>query len=436
MNRAGHGRLEMATVALKTLGCKVNQAESEAILAELISHGLDPVRFDETADVYVLNSCTVTAEADHKSRRLARAARRRNPGALVILAGCYATEAGHRSVGFDDGIVLLGNERKDAIAALVADRIGIEPAARMDGSAQASRPAARTPGARTRAMVKVQDGCDNYCAYCVVPFARGAPKSRPAARIIDEIERLSSSGVAEVVLTGVNMGRYSSDGLDLAGLIRRVLETKIGRIRLSSVEPQDISSALIELIGTESRICSHLHVPLQSGSDAVLARMGRRYDAAGYLELARDLAAARPGLALSTDVIVGFPSETDGDVDATMSLLERIEPMKLHVFKYSPRPRTRATTFADQIDGPTKTSRSRRLAELDAALGERFAQRLLGQTFEVLVERVSAGRAQGVAGNYVRCFFKGDASLRGNVVRMKATRRRGRALAGTRIDDQ
>lgn len=397
------------------------------MLAALTRKGFTSADFGERADVYIVNSCTVTAEADHKSRRLARGALRRNPDALVVVAGCYASEASSRAAKLPDDILLVPASAKETIADAIAERLGaVEPL----GPPPRTTSPVKSSRARTRAMVKIQDGCDNFCAYCVAPFARGAPRSRPLAQVLGEVDGLVAAGVAEVVLSGINLGRYEADGFDLPGLVRRVLETGVRRLRLSSVEPQHLTDDLIELLGREERVCPHLHLPLQSGSDAVLARMGRSYTGAVYLAQVRRATAARGDLALTTDVIVGFPGETEVDFDATVALLRQAAPLRLHVFKYSPRPRTSAADLSGQVDQAVKRSRAKRLAELGEELGASFVEALIGTEQEVLVESVEDGVASGFAPNYVRCFFKGDESARGTIVRMTATRRDGIALLG------
>jgi len=289
-------------------------------------------------------------------------------------------------------------------------------------------------------MVKVQDGCDNFCAYCVVPFARGGPRSTSPSRVRREVAALADRGAPEVVLTGINLGRYAANGIDLAGLVETVLGAGAGRVRLSSIEPQYLTDRLIDLFGSEERLCPHVHIPLQSGSDPVLARMGRAYTADGFRTLVARAKAARPDLALTTDVIVGFPGETDADFEATVSLLADIAPLKSHIFKYSPRPRTAAADMPGQIDPVVKSERARRLGALDRRLGARFVEAVVGSEQDVLVEAVDletaggpaddARTATGLAANYVRCFFKGDASLRGTIVRITTTRQDGRTLIG------
>ncbi len=419
----------MASVALATLGCKVNQSESERLVQELSGLGFDIAGFDDAADAYVINSCTVTAEADHKSRKLARRAFRSNANALVVLAGCYATRATSESAGLPGQILLVPSSQKFTVPHLLAERLLDGTGARRGNDEGATL----LPRSRTRHLVNVQDGCDNYCTYCIVPFARGAPRSRPAADVIEEVRSLVERGVAEVVMTGINIGRYQSNGLGLTGLIGRVLELPLPRLRLSSIEPPDVDDGLRELLAREPRICSHLHVPLQSGSDAVLERMGRRYRSRDYARIAESIREARPDLALTTDVIAGFPGETEDEAAESADFLRRLAPAKLHVFKYSGRPGTPAARFPSQVDTGAKTERASHLARLDLSLGEEFARAQVGREMEVVVENVEGFTATGVSGNYVRCYFKGEQAEKGTIVKVRGARTRGRALEGHRV---
>ncbi len=436
----------MARAAITTLGCKVNQAESETLAAGFASLGFDVVPFASRADVYVVNSCSVTLEADHKSRRLARKALKTNPAALVLLGGCYVRE-GSRDPSLPAQIVLVPPSEKQSIPSLAVEHLKTASA-----SSSPSKSGERTGAAdfrwgigsgagggrrseksdRTRRLVKIQDGCDNFCAYCVVPHRRGAPVSRPSREILSQVAGLASQGVAEIVLTGVNIGRYQEKDLRLPGLIRQILRGPIGRLRLSSIEPPDVDEQLIELLAGE-RLCPHLHVPLQSGSDAVLQRMGRRHDAARYDEICRRLRQVRPDLALTTDVMAGFPGETEQEADETIEFLKEVRPMKLHVFKYSPRPATAAASMTGQVDAHRKAERAGILAALDERLGQEFTAAHAGKDLDVLVETVRGSEASGLSGNYVRCYFKGDPSEKGTIVKVKGVRPRGRGLEAEKI---
>jgi threonylcarbamoyladenosine tRNA methylthiotransferase MtaB len=334
-------------VALKTLGCKVNQYDSQEIREAFEQAGYVLVPFEEAADVYVINSCTVTGEADKDARKLARNAKRRSPGALVVMTGCYAAT------------------RADEVGAipevdLVVPRTGTGPLCVPDHDPQAVLVAcvqgrkeglSRFPG-HTRAFVKVQDGCDSRCAYCVVPLARGPSRSRPLPEALAQVTQFARAGHREVVLVGVHLGMYGQDfapPVTLAELVRQCLRVEgLGRLRLSSLEPREVTDELVELIAEHAPqpgqpgpfLCRHLHLPLQSGDDEVLRRMGRPYDAAVFAELVCRVAGRIPGVALGADVMVGFPGETDEAFANTVQLIEALPLTYLHVFSYSRRPGT------------------------------------------------------------------------------------------------
>ncbi|RJQ51757.1 MAG: tRNA (N(6)-L-threonylcarbamoyladenosine(37)-C(2))-methylthiotransferase MtaB [Actinobacteria bacterium] len=410
----------MPSVAIATLGCKVNQTESERMLVQLARIGFKTVAFDERADVYVVNSCTVTSEADHKSRKLARRALKANPSATVVLTGCYAADAKDEGA-LPAGVHLLEAGRKDELGRFLAKIFG-----------SGSEPAMPPVRARARAMIKIQDGCDNFCSYCIVPHARGGPRSRRAAEVIDEVAGLGREGVREIVLTGINLGRYRDERTDLVELLRLVIAAFPGRVRLSSIEPPDVGDGLVGLLSSEESLCPHLHVPLQSGCDSVLESMGRNYDARYFGRMVERLRAARPEIAITTDVICGFPGESDEQARETLRFLEGLAPAKLHVFKYSSRPHTSAAKLSDQVAPDLKSERARELGALDRSLGEAFAERQVGRTFDILVETAGEEGVFGLSDNYVRCVCEGDKARKGTIVKVVGVRRRGRAVE-TRI---
>ena len=298
-------------VAFVTLGCKVNQTESEAIAAELaVGSGCAP----DSADVVVINTCTVTGEADHKARKAVRHALALPRSPIVVVTGCLATLDA-------DGLRALGarvvvEADKQRVSARVADALR----SRGVTASRADAPGASAPF-RTRAQLKVEDGCDAFCAYCIVPYARGVPRAVPVGTELAEAERLVAAGATEIVLTGINIGRYDDSGIRLPELLTRVAATGIARIRLSSIEPGDVTPELLQAALATPAFCAHLHVPLQAGSDAVLARMGRPYGTAGYAATIEAARAALPGIAISTDIIVGFPGESEAEFAETLALV-------------------------------------------------------------------------------------------------------------------
>lgn len=380
---------EALRVAFHTLGCKVNRTEAEALAADLMGRGVEVVGEGDAA-VVVVTTCTVTAESDHKARKAVRHALRGPARPVVVVTGCLATLD-------PDGLRALG-ERVivEADRQAVADRVAEALKAPAYGGARVARTG---PAFRTRRMVKVEDGCDAFCAYCIVPFARGVPRATPLAAVVGEVEELARAGTAEVVLTGISIGRYEWDGVRLPELVEAVAATGISRIRLSSIEPDDVDDRLLRVAAATPAFCEHLHVPLQSGCDRTLAEMGRHYDTAAYAAAIERARRALPGCAITTDVLVGFPGETDEDFERTLAFVEEAAFAKLHVFRYSRRAGTRAAERPDQVRPAVIAERARRVRALGARLHERFLEACGGTEAEVLVERISVTEIEGRARN-------------------------------------
>ncbi len=416
---------EVARVSFKTLGCKVNQVESEQIAAVLLGGEVE-LASDSDAHVIVVNTCTVTAEADHKARKAVRHALGLPHKPFVIVTGCLAAldADGLKSLG--ERVVVEADKR--LVAERVAALIGAGALAQSVAQDVVSPPRAGR-AFHTRAMVKVEDGCDNFCTYCVVPHARGVPRSTPLADVLAEVETLVAAGVREVVLTGINIGRYDDDGVDLPALIEAIAATGIQRIRLSSIEPPDVDARFLQIAAATPAFCRHLHVPLQSGCDRTLTEMGRHYTAAGYAATVARARDALPGLALTTDVLVGFPGETDAEAAETFAFLKRVGFAKLHVFRYSPRPGTIAAARTDRVRPATVAKR----AELVRARGERMRDAHLraqvGTTVEVLAERASDGVVAGVARDGSRVRLASQAEP-GAIVPARVTGVEGAVLLG------
>lgn len=384
----------MARVAFRTLGCKVNRVESDEIAARLLGSGFEVVPEDES-DVIVINTCTVTGEADAKARKAVRQALKATSAPMVVVTGCLAALDA-------DGLRVLGDRViVEADKSAVASRIA-QVLARELGSADQSVPVLRAGDAfRTRVPVKIEDGCDNFCSYCIVPHARGVPRSVPMDDILAEVQSLVEAGVRELVLTGINLGRYSDGDLVLADVISQVSAAGIPRLRLSSIEPPDLTEGLLDALATSPAFCRHLHVPLQSGSDAVLAAMGRKYTTAEYADRIGVARAALPGLTVTTDVIAGFPTETEDDHRASLSFVERIAFSKLHVFRYSQRAGTPAAELA-QLPPETRARRATELREVGHRLRAEFVASRVGSRAEVLIERLQTGLAEGTTREYLR----------------------------------
>ena len=394
-----------ATFAIETHGCKLNQADTLALAREFAEAGLRQVGEGEPADVYLVNSCTVTHVADRKARHSLRAARRRNPSATIIATGCYAERSPDALQGMEEIDLVFGNVDKATLVRQVVEWRG-EPTV---PCATGEEDAHFSPHVgRTRAMVKIQEGCDQVCAYCIVPRVRGRERSIAVDALVGEVRRLVASGYKEVVLTGTQLGSYGFDLPDasLASLIERILsQTEVERLRVSSLQPKEVSDELLGL-WADARLCPHFHLPLQSGSDAVLGRMRRRYTGAEYAETVERIRIAAAHASVTADVIVGFPGETEADFRATYDLCERMGFADMHVFPYSARPGTSAAHFGEQLPPAVKSERMRALLELGKAQARRFRADRLGSTRPVLWESRDGaeGKARwtGLTDNYIR----------------------------------
>ena len=393
-------------VAFRTLGCKVNRVESESIAAELLGRGVS-IAEETEADVVVINTCTVTAEADAKARKAVRHAVRLPRGPLVVVTGCLAAVDAEAVRSLGARVVV--EPDKTQVAARVAQHLAL---------AKPTSPTVRAGSAafRTRVSIKIQDGCDNFCTYCIVPHARGVPRGEPLAAVVAEVDLLVTAGVTEVILTGINLGRYRdpASGADLADLIRAVAATGVSRLRLSSIEPPDLTPRLLAALAETPSACHQLHVPLQSGSDAVLSAMGRAYTTARYRELVLAAREALPGLTLTTDIIAGFPTETAQHHAETLAFVEEIGFSKLHVFRYSVRPGTPAAELV-QLEPSVRAERAVHLRELGERQRSAFLDAHVGTLTEVLVETVDGDTATGTTRDYVRVSIVGTRLARGEV---------------------
>ncbi|MGH7267704.1 MAG: tRNA (N(6)-L-threonylcarbamoyladenosine(37)-C(2))-methylthiotransferase MtaB [Candidatus Rokuibacteriota bacterium] len=431
------------TVGFATLGCKLNQYDTAELQSLLEARGLRPVPFDEPAQLYVINTCTVTARADHSGRQAIHRAIARNPEAVLVVTGCYAQtnpEAIARIPGVD---VVLGTQDRYALPELLE---GLKKRARPlvrvgDPFASARMPAIpvrRFAPGHTRAFLKVQDGCQHRCSFCIVPFARGGSRSQPLAVVVDQVEGLVAAGYGEIVLTGVDLGHYGWDltpRTTLAALVRRLLDVRgLGRLRLSSMLPAYFSEPLIEAIAGDERMCRHLHVPLQSGSDRVLRAMRRPYNVRLYRGLVERLAARLPDLGLGTDVITGFPGESAAEFAETEALVGAPPFTYLHVFSYSDRRGTESARLdAPRVPPEEVRRRTARLRRLGAARNLAFRTAHVGRDVDVLVleHRESAtGELVGLTGNYLEVAFAGPDALARAFARVRVTGFQGDRLRG------
>jgi threonylcarbamoyladenosine tRNA methylthiotransferase MtaB len=422
------------TVAFETLGCKLNQYDTTEVQALLESGGFRTVPFETPAQVYVINTCTVTARADHSGRQAIRRAVQRNPEAVVVVTGCYAQTNPDAIAAIPGVDIVLGTQDKYGLPQLLTEaRKRARPLVRVGDVFQARAlpaiPLRRfTPG-YTRAFVKVQDGCQHRCSFCIVPFARGGSRSQPVPVVVEQVEGLVAAGYAEVVLTGVDLGHYGWDlqpRTTLSALTRRLLDVRgLARLRLSSVLPAYFTDELVELVVGERRICRHLHVPLQSGSDPTLRAMRRPYTVRMYRTLVERLAGAIPDLGLGADVITGFPGETDADFEATEALADALPLTYLHVFSYSDRRGTEAASRATpRVPPETIRRRTTRLRRLGAAKHLGFRRAQVGRELSVLVlehRDRDTGTLVGLTDNYLEVAFPGPDALMRRFARVRAT---------------
>ena len=427
----------MATAAFYTLGCKVNQTETAALQKLFAQAGYESTPFDEVADVYVINTCTVTHLSDRKSRQMIRRSRRKNPDAVIVVTGCYAQVSAEDIMQIPDVDLVIGTHSRDKLPQLVqeAKKGRLNCVTPLEEKQAFEALPAHQSGERTRAFLKVQEGCRQFCSYCIVPYARGPLHSRTPEDAATEARRLATQGYSELVLTGVHLGSYGVDlpgELALSDLIRTLLPIEdLKRIRISSIEPTEITPDLIDLMMAYSPVCRHLHIPLQSGDDYVLKQMNRRYDTAEFLQLIRWLRAQIPQIALTTDVMVGFPGETDDQFEHTLEVVRKSGFSRIHTFKYSPRSGTPAAAFPKQVPPPVKEERSRRLIKLSEELATTFRQQYIGETVEVLFEEsVGGGQLSGLTEHYVRVTAPGDESLLGQIVEVVVASEKDEELFG------
>jgi len=422
---AGSRRARPVSVALQTVGCKLNQAETESLARKFLEAGFEVVSPSENAEVFLLNTCTVTHIADRKCRQYLRAFRRQNPGAFILVTGCYAERAPDELGQMKEVDLVVSNADKDHIVEIVKDRIGIKSAA-----VEGKKPSLSSV-LRTRPLIKIQDGCNRHCTYCIVPRVRGRERSIPAEAVISEIKAREEEGYKEVILTGTQIGSYEGNG-GLEGLIRRILtETSIPRVHLSSLQPQDLSPSLVQLWKSEPRICRHLHLPLQSGSDTVLRRMGRSYSRQEYEQALTLIREAIPDIAVTTDVIVGFPGESEEEFEQSYEFCARIGFAGLHVFPYSIRPGTPASRMPNQVPENVKRARAQKMLELAKESAQSFRRRFLGQTLVVLWEEQKEDSLWvGHTDNYLKVFVESKVSLNNRLTKAKLIGEHGRGLWG------
>lgn len=431
----------MATFSIQNFGCRATEADAAALRARMLELGMTLAAGHESADFVVLNTCTVTAAADAQARDAVRKVHRENPAARIVVTGCYAQRAPEELAALDGVAWVVGNSHQMeipariggiaraasesnfvSISALTAneqDEMSLSrgPAKILTGDifAQADvaiAPAAKPAGDRTRPILKIQDGCNNRCSYCVIPFVRGRSRSLPPDAVVGEVSRLAEAGAREIVLSGINLGSYGRDltpRASLAGVVQRILtETQVERLRCSSIEPQHVTEDFVTLVAGSPRIAPHFHMPLQSGCDRILRAMHRWYRAEHYAERVKLIARALPDAAIGADVIAGFPGETDEDFETTVEFIERLPFTYLHVFSFSSRPGTRAAESNALIPAKTIRSRARALRELGQKKAEAFRASQAGRTMRALtLHRQGDGWTEALTGNYLRVRIPG-----------------------------
>ncbi|MDD3853452.1 MAG: tRNA (N(6)-L-threonylcarbamoyladenosine(37)-C(2))-methylthiotransferase MtaB [Syntrophomonadaceae bacterium] len=430
----------MKTAAFYTLGCKVNQVETEQLKEQFLRKGYEIVPFNGPADVYVINTCTVTHVSDRKSRAMVRRIARQQKDSLVVVTGCWAETDPHQATSIEGVDLIVGNRDKEKIADLIDDVKKSESVTtywRPVSEAAEKLPLwlYSQPHERTRAFIKIQDGCQSYCTYCIVPYARGPVRSKEPEDVLHEIKQLLQLGYKEIVLTGIHIGQYGKDmkGYNLEQLLDEILDKVPGdyRLRPGSIEINEITPPILALMSQDNRLCRHLHIPLQSGSDSILKAMGRKYDREDFRRLVNEVNEQIPGIAVTVDIMAGFPGEIEADFADSFNLLESLKLLDLHVFKYSRRPGTRAAEYLDQIDEKTKNYRSEQLLKLADKKRSEFLSTYPGQTLRLLVEKQTGpGQYTGLSDNYLEVSFTCENDLRGEFVQVQIESVQGRQLRG------
>ena len=405
----------MKRVAITTLGCKTNQFESAAMRERFLENGYCVVSFTTEADIYVINSCTVTARTDAETRRLIRRARRLNPQARIVATGCYAQVAPEELERLPEVDCVLGNREKQDIIALVES--GESRVSDVAVERDAEPLALSSFAEHTRAFLQVQNGCNSFCTYCIVPYARGRNRSVPLEAVMDGIRGLADNGYQEVVLTGIHLGAYGLDqspASSLTELLRRIDgERPVARLRIGSVEPNEVTDELLALMTTSAIICPHLHLPLQSGSNDVLTRMGRSYTADFFRNLMVKITTAMPHAFIGADVIAGFPGESDAEFQETVHLLSDLPFSDLHVFPYSRRPGTPAAEMPGQVPSHVVKQRAEALRKVATLKKESFLQQQIGTVLKVLVQTYESRTrsCSGLSRNYANVVFLGEVDM-------------------------
>ena len=432
---------ENKSVAFLTLGCKVNQIETQSMSELFRRAGYEIKEFGEDADIYVINTCSVTAVGEKKSRQQIRRAHRMNPGAVIAVTGCYAQLAPEDIAAIEGVGLVVGTKDRQNIVTMAEEAAASYARERKATSKVGNIRETHefeelivdvkgdiAPHQRTRAFIKIQEGCENFCTYCIIPYTRGPLRSRHLDSIRSEAKRLAEEGYREIVLTGIHLGAYGrdfKDGTTLADAVETILQEKsFARVRLSSLESVEVDERLLTMMKNEPRFAPHLHLPLQAGSDEILRRMNRHYNTAEFIDLTERLRKEVPSLALTTDIIVGFPGETEELFAETLKNAELIGFSKIHVFPYSVRPGTPAATMPNQVPELVKKERVHRLEAVGERTAAKFRQSSVGCVKEVLIETIDAEKniADGLTDTYIRVYCDADAVRGGQLVSLRLVR--------------
>ena len=414
-------------VAFTTLGCKVNQFETEVMEGLFKEKKYEIVNFEEVADVYVINTCSVTHLGEKKSRQLIRRAIKNNNKAIVAVVGCYSQVAADEIAKIEGVSLIVGTKERKNIVTLVETVLKEHQPLQvvedvMDYHEFEDIPLLNNPD-RTRAFLKIQDGCSNFCTYCIIPYTRGPLKSRKLDSILSEAEKLLESGFKEIVLTGIHLGAYGKDLADeiaLVDVVKALLDNeKLTRLRLGSLESIELDQEILEIMNQDQRLCRQLHLPLQSGSDKILKKMNRNYTTGEFKALIDNIYAKVPGVAITTDVIVGFPGENSTDFNEAVEFIKNMNFSKIHIFPYSKRKNTPAANYAEQVSEEEKKKRSVYLKEISDMASAKYRNKMLNTTVEILVENITPDYAEGLASNYVKVYCENNNFQKDNFYKLK-----------------
>jgi threonylcarbamoyladenosine tRNA methylthiotransferase MtaB len=432
----------MKKVAFYTLGCKVNQYETNGMIQEFLKNGYELVDFDDIADIYVINTCTVTNMSDRKSRQMLRQAKKKNKNALVVACGCYVQVAKDEVEQIPEIDLVIGTNEKVNIVEIIEANMSHGEEIEIDDVMQNREYGdfgTVTYTEKTRAVIKVQDGCDRFCTYCIIPYARGRVRSRKPESVIKEIKEISKKGIKEVVITGIHVASYGKDftnGYALIDLLEEINKIDgIERIRLGSIEPLLITDEFLERLQKLEKICHHFHLSLQSGCEQTLERMNRRYSVDEFEQIVEKLRKVYPDVILTTDIIVGFPGETEEEFKQTYEFLKKIKFYKMHIFKYSQRKGTKAELMPNQVSGEVKEQRSNILLELSDTNEIKYLESLIGKKVEVLFEEKTDEYYQGHTQNYIQVKCRSTQNVENMIKTVIVEKQENLSLIGTMLQN-